>query len=215
MQADAPRGGRCAIRRIALRRRRKARPDGVPQPREARSMNTLSMATTRAAIDINSRLHSQNATTRPAGPTRFRIDSGRFQSLRPGTRTHRGTTQVDDHPASPCSEISFAARAPGTHNRCDVEVQRTRRAAGRHHGSRTTDEGDTHHGPAQQAGFAPHHRYPPRAATRRASSPKNNPGDSAQRPPCIQMPAPIRPARPPRPLRSPPSTARCRPAICG
>ena len=82
-------------------------------------------------------------------------------------------------------------------------------------GSRTTDEGDTHYGPAQRAGFAPHHRYLPRAATRRASSPKNNPGDSAQRPPCIQMPAPIRPARPPRPLRSPPSTARCRLAICG
>ncbi|CAI8698307.1 hypothetical protein EMIT0111MI5_90026 [Burkholderia sp. IT-111MI5] len=59
--------------------------------------------------------------------------------------------QVDDKAASPCSEISFAARASGTHNRCDVEVQRTRRAAGRHYGSRTTDERDTHRGPAHPA----------------------------------------------------------------
>ena len=86
-------------------------------------------------------------------------------------RCHDGA-QVDDKAASPCSEISFAARALGTHNRCDVGVHRTRRAAGRHHGCRTTDEGDTHRGPLTRPVSAPHHRCP---ATRRASSPKNNP----------------------------------------
>ncbi|WP_218077821.1 hypothetical protein, partial [Burkholderia sp. A2] len=52
------------------------------------------------------------------------------------------------------------------HNRCDVEVQRTRRAAGRHDRRRTTDEGDTHHGPAQRARVAPHHRCPARGRQR-------------------------------------------------
>ncbi|WP_175758511.1 hypothetical protein [Burkholderia cepacia] len=53
----------------------------------------------------------------------MRADMGRFQSPQTGTKTRRNTTQVDDNPASPCAEISFAGRASGTHNRCDVEVQ--------------------------------------------------------------------------------------------
>lgn len=44
---------------------------------------------------------------------------------------------------------------------------------------------------------------------------KKQSGDSAQHPPCIQMPAPTRPVRPARRPRSRPFTARCRPAICG
>ncbi|MEB2561072.1 hypothetical protein, partial [Burkholderia anthinoferrum] len=44
-------------------------------------------------------------------------------------------------PHHPVRKYRLPARAPRTHNRCDVEVQRTRRAAGRHYGARTTDEG--------------------------------------------------------------------------